>query len=68
MRDPPPEVVATWPKPNYVDPEYQGHQMAVIGITFLIISFIIVALRMYVRLFMRRSAGWDDWLIVITMV
>ncbi|KAI1982897.1 hypothetical protein LOZ51_005496 [Ophidiomyces ophidiicola] len=67
MRNPPPEIIATWPKPNYVNPEYQGPQVAIVGITLLTLSVIIVCLRMYVRIWMRRSASWDDWLMVSVM-
>ncbi|PGH27458.1 hypothetical protein AJ80_00937 [Polytolypa hystricis UAMH7299] len=67
MRNPPPEVVASWPKPNYVDPEYQGPAMTIIGIVFLAISVVVVCLRLWVRVYMRRSSGWDDWVMVATM-
>ncbi|EER27805.1 hypothetical protein CPC735_031410 [Coccidioides posadasii C735 delta SOWgp] len=67
MRHPPPEVIASWPTPNYVNPEFQGPQLAVVGITLLVISFIVVFLRMYVRIWIRRSAGWDDWLMLLVL-
>ncbi|KAK2738040.1 hypothetical protein FQN57_007306 [Myotisia sp. PD_48] len=67
MRNPPPHVIASWPKPNYVDPTYQGPHMAIIGIVFLILSFAVVALRMFVRAHMRRSVSWDDWFMVTSM-
>ncbi|PGH18063.1 hypothetical protein AJ79_00690 [Helicocarpus griseus UAMH5409] len=67
MRNPPPEVMATWPKPNYVNPEYQGPAMPIIGIVFLAISVIVVTLRLFVRIHMKRSAGYDDWLMLATM-
>ncbi|KAL1960514.1 hypothetical protein VTO42DRAFT_7813 [Malbranchea cinnamomea] len=67
MRDPPPDVVASWPEPNYVNPEYQGPQLTVVGINLLVISHITVALRLWVRVHMKKKAGWDDWLMVTVM-
>lgn len=31
-------------------------------------AFIIVALRLYTRLFITKSARWDDWTIVVALV
>ncbi|EEQ34352.1 conserved hypothetical protein [Microsporum canis CBS 113480] len=64
---PSPEIVASWPKPNYVDPEYQGPQLVIVTLTFCSLSYIVVVLRMYVRLRIKKNAGWDDWLIVATL-
>ncbi|EEQ32890.1 conserved hypothetical protein [Microsporum canis CBS 113480] len=41
----PPEVVATWPEPNYVNPEHQGPHLMIIVITSFTISSIVVGLR-----------------------
>ncbi|EEQ27909.1 conserved hypothetical protein [Microsporum canis CBS 113480] len=67
MRNPPPEVIRSWPKPNYINPEYAGPELAIIGVTFATLSVIIVSLRMFVRLHMRKAASWDDWLMVAAM-
>ncbi|KAK2871780.1 hypothetical protein FQN49_002835 [Arthroderma sp. PD_2] len=67
MRNPPPSVIATWPKPNRINPEYAGPELAIIGVTFTTLSFIVVSLRMFVRLHMRKAASWDDWLMVAAM-
>ncbi|KAL3459325.1 hypothetical protein BJX64DRAFT_291302 [Aspergillus heterothallicus] len=64
MRGPPPEVVASWPAPNYVDPDYQGPQLLIAGVILLAISCTVVGLRLSVRLYIKRSAGWDDWIIL----
>lgn len=68
MRNPPPEVIKTWPKPNYVNPEYAGPELAIIGVTFTTLSIIVMSLRMYVRLHLRKAASWDDWLMVAAIV
>lgn len=38
------------------------------AISFLVVSFILVMLRLYTRLFLVKSARWDDWTIVLAMV
>ncbi|WEW55124.1 hypothetical protein PRK78_000552 [Emydomyces testavorans] len=67
MREPPPEVVASWPKPNYVNPEYQGPQLIILGFVLVSISCVVVGIRLFVRLHMKKSAGWDDWLVAATL-
>ena len=37
-------------------------------IGFLVISFIFVVLRLYTRLFLIKSARWDDWTIALALV
>ena len=40
---------------------------AIVGV-FLVLSWIAVALRVYVRAWMLRCFGMDDWLMVVTLV
>ncbi|KAK2800356.1 hypothetical protein FQN50_008172 [Emmonsiellopsis sp. PD_5] len=68
MQVPPVNVIASWPRPNFEDPEYQGPQLAIVGIVFTTISIFVVILRIWVRMVMKRNAGWDDWLIVLATV
>ncbi|KAK2734681.1 hypothetical protein FQN55_002544 [Onygenales sp. PD_40] len=67
MRNPPPEEIAKWPRPNYVNPESQGQLMPIIGIIFVVLSVVVVALRLWVRVHMKRAAGLDDWVMLATM-
>jgi hypothetical protein len=64
---PPPEVVASW-KPNYVNPETRGGNIVVMEIILLAASYIIVALRIWTRIFQSKSFGWDDGLIIFNLV
>jgi len=64
MRLPPPEVIATWPKPNYVNPETRGPALIVVEILTLFLAVTCVALRLYVRIAMMRKTDWDDWIMV----
>lgn len=64
MRVPPPEVKATWPKPNYVNPETRGPALLIVELTILPLALIILILRLYVRTMLLKNSGWDDWLMV----
>lgn len=64
MRFPPPEVIASWPKPNYKDPENRGPALLIVELTALPLAIICVALRLYVRIHVIKRSGWDDWLMV----
>ncbi|KAK2784250.1 hypothetical protein FQN53_008690 [Emmonsiellopsis sp. PD_33] len=66
-KPPPVDVIASWPRPNFENPEYQGPQLAIVGIVFTAISIFVVILRIWVRMGIKRNAGWDDWLIILAM-
>jgi len=68
MRLPPPEVKATWPKPNYIDPETRGPALLIVELTVLPIALIVLVLRLYVRCIVLKNSGWDDWLMVCAAV
>ena len=60
----PPEVMETWPKPNYENPESRQGLLFGFEIPLIIITSIAMALRMYTRAFLTRSIGADDWLML----
>ncbi|KAL2841833.1 hypothetical protein BJX68DRAFT_271014 [Aspergillus pseudodeflectus] len=64
MKAPPPEIIASWPEPDYMDPDYQGPQLLIVGVILLVVSCTVVGLRLWVRLHMKNSASWDDWIIL----
>jgi len=68
MRSAPPEVVAAWPKPNYVDPETQGPDLIVAGLFTLVVALAALGLRLYVRLGVMRKTAMDDWVMVVATV
>ncbi len=68
MRSAPPEVIATWPKPNYVNPETRGPDLIVAGLITLIFAIIALILRLYVRLRIIRKTEIDDWFMVVATV
>lgn len=42
--------------------------MIAISVAFLAISWTSVTLRVFVRAFMIRAFGWDDWVMLVTLV
>ncbi|KAH8696377.1 hypothetical protein BGW36DRAFT_397944 [Talaromyces proteolyticus] len=64
MRTPSSEVIVSWSKPNHTNPSYQGPQLLIIGVILIISSSAILSLRLWVRIRMKRCAGWDDWIMV----
>lgn len=65
---PPPEVLATWPAPNYVNPENQTAQLMAIEITLCSVTAIVMLLRLYSRGILTKSIGSDDWLMTGALV
>lgn len=69
MRFPPPEVKASWPEPNYVDPVRRGNESIVIQGVLVALVTLIVSIRLYARLSITKAGiGLDDVLIVISAV
>lgn len=68
MFDVPPEVRATWPPPNFVDPVTRGPSLIVIVIFSIIFTILVVALRCYTRLRITGTFGPDDILIAVAIV
>lgn len=64
---PPIEVIATW-KFNFVNPEHCGRYVIVTTAVMLGLTYLVVALRLWARFRLAKSAGVDDALIVAGMV
>jgi hypothetical protein len=65
---PPLAVIASWPPANLVNPEGRGRVTTVIAGVLSPITFFIVFARLWVRFYLQRSAGWDDWLMAAALV
>lgn len=68
MRTPPLSVIASWPQPNYINPQTGGLTNLVVGIVGWILVTIIVTIRLYTRRIISRSLGWDDILITVAYI
>lgn len=64
----PPEVIASWPSPNYVDPVTRNWMPGFI-LAWQITSTLLVCGRFYLRAKKLAGAfGWDDLLIAVAWV
>lgn len=68
MKLPPVSVLETWPKSNYLDPETRGNALTVFNSVCLGLMTIILGLRLYTRVFVKKWFGWDDFYIVCAYV
>ncbi|KAL2428899.1 hypothetical protein ABEF95_004937 [Exophiala dermatitidis] len=64
---PPPSVVASWPRPNYIDPNTRGPALEYICIIFSAVAVVVLAARLYSRLFITRAPGLDDLLALFAL-
>ena len=64
----PPEVIAGWPAPNYVNPDRRGPALIIVNSILLPLALVVVGLRLYTRLRIARSAGLDDVFIALASV
>lgn len=66
---PGPEVTATWPAPNYDNPESRGPALIIVEAISMSLVLICISLRVYVKkAILRRRPEWDDWLMVLSVV
>lgn len=64
----PPEVIASWPTPNYISPEERTSAAPVVLSILLVVTLLVYVARMWARLTMTKNAGLDDVLISISMI
>ncbi|KAK3896409.1 hypothetical protein C8A05DRAFT_48487 [Staphylotrichum tortipilum] len=65
MRSLPIEVIASWPKPNYINPDTRPPDPIVGGVITLSAALIFLGLRIYVRLGIMYKTELDDWVMVV---
>ncbi|KAF7903703.1 uncharacterized protein EAF01_006752 [Botrytis porri] len=68
MQIPPPQVLSTFPEPNYVDPVTRGPLLLIITAVFLPIVYIVVGLRTFTRIYLSKHFGIDDVFLLIALV
>ncbi|CAI6293356.1 unnamed protein product [Periconia digitata] len=65
---PPLDVVASWPAPNYINPEGRGPVTSRLAYALSPITFFLVFGRLWVRFYVQRNSGVDDWLMIAALV
>lgn len=65
---PPLEVIATWPRPNYVDPVSKGDGLRIAATVMSVFVTGVVLSRLWIRFRVTKRPGLDDLFIVIGLV
>jgi hypothetical protein len=65
---PPPEVLLSWPNPNFVNPEERGWEAPIVLIVMMVITSIIFIARLWARFMVAKNLGLDDILMGIAML
>lgn len=65
---PTPEVIKSWPRPNYINPEQRGWEAPIVLLVFLGITVAVYIARMWARLAISKNGGIDDILISLSMI
>ncbi|KAI1376749.1 hypothetical protein F4677DRAFT_72627 [Hypoxylon crocopeplum] len=65
MQLPPASVLASWPAPDYVNPETRGHTGMIVGLLLAGLVTIALAIRLYARIWLTRGFGLDDVFILL---
>lgn len=68
MRDIPFSVLTSFPFPNYINPETQGKSLIIVNSVLAALVFLVVVLRCYTRIYLKRWFGSDDYTIVVATV
>lgn len=65
---PPAEVLAAWPRPNYVNPEERGWEAPIVLVVMLFLTIVVFVARLWARLVVSKNAGIDDMFMGISML
>ena len=65
---PPIEVIASWPRANFVNPETHSKAYTVIASILGPLALICVVARVWARAYIQKKPGLDDWLILASLV
>ncbi|CAO2651656.1 Nn.00g042260.m01.CDS01 [Neocucurbitaria sp. VM-36] len=61
---PPIEQILEWPRPNYIDPDTRPKYVLIFSCIIGPISIALLFARLWARIRIQNSAGWDDWLML----
>jgi len=64
----PPEVLSSWPRPNYIDPQTHDWAGTIVVIVVLALSIAVFTARIWARLILAKNAGLDDLIISVAML
>lgn len=62
------EVLMSYPAANYDSPLTRGPELYILNLIFFAAMLACVVIRLYTRISIRKSFGWDDLFIVLAVV
>jgi hypothetical protein len=62
------EVQLSWPRPNYKNPTTRGNAAGIVIVTTTAMTLVVVALRVYTRVWVQRWYGYDDFFVALALV
>ena len=65
---PPLTAIASWPRPNYVNPEMHGSARIACAVAMSPLILLVVTLRFYTRVRLTKNLGLDGWIIGFAVV
>lgn len=65
---PPVEVMQTWPVPNFKNPELRPNTVVILAYILGPLTVGLCLVRLWVRVCHQKSAGADDWLMLVAIV
>lgn len=68
MRIPPPEVLASWPPPNYDNPVARGPALLITELVITPLAVAVLLARLHCRITKVHNSGLDDWLMAAATV
>lgn len=68
MRDIPIPVLLSWPIPNYINPPTRGPTLVIVNAILISLVVVVVLLRIYTRIAIKRWFGADDVFIALALV
>jgi hypothetical protein len=68
MQPPPPSVIASWPHPNFINPETRGNANIILNIVLYALLLFFIALRIFTRTHLRSSFGADDVFMLLALI
>lgn len=61
-------MILSWPKPNYANPHTRGDALLIVNSILIALVVIVVGLRMYTRVVIKRWFGIDDVFTLLALV
>ena len=63
-----PDQIASWPAPNYVNPESRGPIVLGLATPSMVLVVIFTGMRFYGKGVLRQALGLDDWIMLAAAV